>query len=57
MNYQQLTHTYLKSHPSRQQAYFKLLNDNLGVEPDKTAQRFLKAEYVQAKCSNFKVNP
>ena len=57
INYLELIYSYISSYPNRQQEYFKFLHANRSRDVNKLAYRFLRAEYVQAKCSNFKVVP
>ncbi len=57
INYLEPIASYLKRHPARQQDYFKFLHDNYRRDVNQLSYRFLRAEYLQAKCSSFKVVP
>jgi hypothetical protein len=57
IDYLELIHSYISEHPNRQQEYFKFLHNNHHADVNQLSYRFLRAEYVQAKCSSFKVMP
>lgn len=57
INYLELIASYLDRYPTRQKDYFKFLHDNCRRDVNELAYRFLRAEYLQAKCSSFKVVP
>ena len=57
IDYLELINSYIIAHPNRQQEYFKFLHDNPSSDPNRLSYRFLRAEYLQAKCSSFKVIP
>lgn len=57
INYLDLIAAYLDRHPTRQRDYFKFLHDNHRREVNELAYRFLRAEYLQAKCLSFRVIP
>lgn len=57
INYLELIDSYISKHPNRQQEYFKFLHDNYSRDVNQLSYRFLRAEYLQAKCSSFKVLP
>ncbi len=57
IDYLELINSYLSVHPNRQQEYFKFLHDNQSSDPNHLSYRFLRAEYLQANCSSFKVIP
>ena len=57
INYLELIDSYISNHPNRQQDYFKFLYDNRSRDVNELAYRFLRAEYLQAKCPSFKVVP
>lgn len=48
---------YIRIRPERQQAYFKFLADNAGLNQENLSRRFLNAELIQSRCLHFKVNP
>ncbi|WP_309743663.1 MULTISPECIES: hypothetical protein [unclassified Chamaesiphon] len=57
INYLELIDSYIRKHPNRQQEYFKFLHANRNNDVNQLSYRFLRAEYLQAKCSSFKVFP
>jgi hypothetical protein len=57
INYLELIDSYISEHPNRQQEYFKFLHANWRVDANQLGYRFLRAEYLQSKCLNFKVFP
>ena len=57
IDYLELINSYISAHPNRQQEYFKFLYDNHNSDVNWLSYRFLRAEYLQAKCSSFKVIP
>jgi hypothetical protein len=57
IDYLELINSYISAHPNRQQDYFKFLHDNRSSDINQLSYRFLRAEYLQAKCSSFKVVP
>jgi hypothetical protein len=58
IDYLDLINSYITAHPYRQQEYFKFLHDNQSnSDVNYLSYRFLRAEYLQAKCSSFKVIP
>lgn len=57
IDYLELINSYISAHPNRQQEYFKFLHDNHNSDVNRLSYRFLRAEYLQSKCSSFKVIP
>jgi hypothetical protein len=57
IDYLELINSYISVHPNRQQEYFKFLHNNKNHDINRLSYRFLRAEYLQAKCSSFKVIP
>jgi hypothetical protein len=57
INYLELIDAYISEHPSRQKEYFKFLHANWRADVNQLCYRFLRAEYLQSKCLNFKVFP
>jgi hypothetical protein len=57
IDYLDLINSYISAHPNRQQEYFKFLHQNHSSDVNQLSYRFLRAEYLQAKCLSFKVVP
>jgi hypothetical protein len=57
INYLNLMDSYLCANPHRQQVYFRFLHTNKNDDANHLASRFLRAEFIQSKCSSFKVKP